>query len=365
MNLTIVSLWAQKLFRPDEPQPFGGAELQLVFLSKELAKNYNVNIQFITRGSGPQEFFVKDQIKVYKMASRIKPFARSLLGAWDILRLLLSLKSSLFIQRGGGIETGITAFAANFKKKPFLFMTSHSWDVDRTHEKKRGWLYGKLYMFGLKRSAAVVTQTQDQSEMLFNNYGLNSLVLPSAHRIPETLPEKKKKVLWVGRCENWKNPHVYIEIAKALPHLSFTMVCPEANFPDLFEEISSQADRLDNITFLPGVPFEKTETLFAEHYLFINTSLKEGYPNTFVQAFKWGTPVLSLHVDPDSILTNYRLGMCAEGDESKLIHSIQSLLEDEQQWKEYSQNARNFAMENHDVKVIAKKLYSLIKSLNP
>ncbi|HQH74578.1 MAG TPA: hypothetical protein PK360_21055 [bacterium] len=42
MNLTILSLWANKLFRPDDPQPFGGAELQLYLLARQLARGHGV-----------------------------------------------------------------------------------------------------------------------------------------------------------------------------------------------------------------------------------------------------------------------------------------------------------------------------------
>ncbi|RJP33975.1 MAG: glycosyltransferase [Candidatus Omnitrophota bacterium] len=363
MLVTIVSLWAQKLFRLDEPQPFGGAELQLTLLAKALVKRFGVEVQFITRGQGPFEIFEVDGIRVYKLAYRDFPPARTILGSWDLLRLLLSLKTDIYVQRGGGIETGIVGMASRMKNKPFLFMTSHSWDVDGTHEKNRGWIYGTLYMTGLRRAAGIVTQIQNQHDLLWHNYGRESLVLPSAHEIPAPIPIKKEGVMWVSRCETWKCPHVFLRLAEALPDLRFTMVCPQANSRELFLEISQKAAALNNVTFLPGIPFEETEPLFATHRLFINTSEKEGYPNTFVQAFKWGTPVVSLHVDPDAILSTRELGVCANGDETALRNAVKQMYCDEGWWKKYSENARSYANATHNVQVIVEKFYSLLQSL--
>mgnify|MGYP000962557701 FL=1 len=161
MNITIVSLWAQKLFRQEETQPFGGAELQLVLLARALSQRPDVTVRMITRGQGAAESFLSDNIHVYKLPFRHRRETRSWLGAWDCLRACMNLPTDVLIQRGGGYETGITAFAARIRRIPFLFMTSSTWDVDGTHECHRGKLYGKTYLDGLRRSSALVTQTKN------------------------------------------------------------------------------------------------------------------------------------------------------------------------------------------------------------
>ncbi len=363
MKITVVSLWAQKLFDPDEPQPFGGAELQLVLLSRELVKHPDVTIQFVTRGQGPFRVFESDGIRVHKLPHRNSRWTRSALGSMDLLRTLHSLETDIFIQRGGGIETGITGRAASHNKKPFLFMTSHDWDVDRTHEKKRGFVYGKSYMHGLNRSAAIITQSQYQHDRLQANYGRDSTILRSSHVIPPDVPEEKNGVLWVGRCEPWKQPDTFLRLAEHLPDVPFTMVCPSANSSDMFSTITARAERLANVDFRPGVSFEETERLFARHSIFVNTSEREGFPNTFVQACKWGTPIVSLCVNPDDLLTEHDFGRCADGNEEALAPLVQKLLDDRPAWKHLATHARVFAQTHHNVKVNSKKLHSILASL--
>ena len=363
MKLTILSLWAHKLFDPLEPQPFGGAELQLVTLARELARRFGVTVQFVTRGAGERREFETGGIHVVKLPYRKTGLARMAMGTVEAYRALRSLETDVYLQRCGGIETGITARAAVQAKKPFLFMTSSAWDMDGTHARARGRLYGQCYLYGLRHAAGVICQSRDQQQRLHSDYGVNSLILRSAHAIPDQAPEQKEGVLWVGRCEPVKNPEMFLQTAKALPNIPCTMICPPANSREMFERIQEQATGMENLTFLPGVSYETTETHFARHRLFVCTSEKEGFPNTYIQALKWGTPVVSFNVNPDGILEQHAMGWCAGGDAARQQEFIQQLYFDETQWDSFSRNARKYAQAHHDLAAISNTLYEWLKHL--
>lgn len=363
MNITIVSLWAQKLFRPNEPLPHGGAELQLYLLANEWASYPNTEVHFITRGQGTREDFTHNKIQVHKLPYYASGWQRMIFGSRDVYNAAKSIPSSVYIQRGGGIETGLTGWAAKKTKTPFLFMCSHDWDVDDTHAKKRGMIYGKMYMSGLKQASAVITQSDYQHNHMQEKYGHTGTVLRSAHNIPTEIPRDKKGVLWVGRCEGFKNPEAFLEIVRNIPDIPFTMVCPQANSKEKFENVKQMAEQLPNMTFHSGIPFEETEKLFASHRLFVCTSSKEGFPNTYVQASKWGTPILSLNVNPDGILNTYKMGICSNGNGMKQIMNIQELYEDHGKWQTMSANAYGYANEQHNIKTIAQRIYQIMESL--
>jgi len=363
MNITIVSLWAQKLFRKEEPQPFGGAELQLVLLARELVKLPGVNVRFITRGQGSWEKFESNGIEVHKLPYRTNRYTRSLLGFRDCLKECRNIPSDVYIQRGGGFETGITGHVAHNANKPFLFMTSHTWDVDGTHEKERGFLYGRVFMYGFNRASSIINQTDHQHDLLRKNYNRTSLVFRSAHPIPPELPEKREGVLWVGRCEPFKNPGLFLDLVAKMPEIPCTMVCPPANLDDMFVAIKNKADSLANLRFLPGVPFDETERLFASHRIMVNTSTQEGYPNTYVQSFKWGVPVITALFDPDDIIERHSMGLRAGDDVEAMKQAVMALLSDNERWNIYSRNARTFACEQHDAQKIAARLYAHLQEI--
>ena len=59
--------------------------------------------------------------------------------------------------------------------------------------------------------------------------------------------------------------------------------------------------------------------------ILLSTADEEGFPNTFLQAWSSGTPVVSLKVDPDRIIELRGLGAVA-GTAQKAVEVIQELM---------------------------------------
>jgi glycosyltransferase involved in cell wall biosynthesis len=120
---------------------------------------------------------------------------------------------------------------------------------------------------------------------------------------------------------------------------------------------------MPNVQFLGFVPFADTEDLFRHARVFVNSSTAEGFPNTFVQAARVGTPVLSLEVNPDGILQSAGFGACADGDPAVLARQLDRLLDDSQTWERQSANAYEYFQREHDIEALlppfARSLLSL------
>ena len=76
------------------------------------------------------------------------------------------------------------------------------------------------------------------------------------------------------------------------------------------------------------------------------------------------TPVISLNVDPDQILTLNKIGIYCNNRYDELEQNIQKILKNPKIFEEYSNNAFKFAKINHDVKHVSLDWISLIKELN-
>jgi glycosyltransferase involved in cell wall biosynthesis len=108
-----------------------------------------------------------------------------------------------------------------------------------------------------------------------------------------------------------------------------------------------------NLTFLGRRTPDEVNECLAHASVFVNTSVHEGFPNTFVQAWLRDAVVVSLTVNPDQVLDRNRIGIHAE-TEAGLEEAVRHLLTDAVARAGYAQRARAYARSTHSVRNIGK-----------
>jgi glycosyltransferase involved in cell wall biosynthesis len=201
----------------------------------------------------------------------------------------------------------------------------------------------------------IVVQTEMQKELLQRESDMQSVWIPSIWPENSRPLVEKKIVLWVASSRLLKQPWFFLELAKKFPQEEFVMVMPK-NEANLYEYIKEVTGKISNIRLIDTrISIEDTNRLFDSAKLFVNTSNREGFPNTFLQAGASSTPILSLGINPDSILTKYDMGVSARWDYAELVNLTQKILTDEKQRKIYGKNARSYVASTHCPNTIAKK----------
>jgi len=207
---------------------------------------------------------------------------------------------------------------------------------------------GRFFDFAVRRADARHAITREQ-QGVFERRGMRAalyryLVFRSA---AGGAAEKTVDFLWVSRCQKIKRPHLFLDLAEALPGHSFGMVCP-AEDRGLWDGISARAKNIPNLSFVESVPYHEIQRRYDAARVFVNTSEWEGWPNSFIQAGLGGAALLSLDVDPDGIFGRFGLGVFAAGDFAKLESGARAMVADAAALGRMQEGCRKFVAEMHD-----------------
>jgi glycosyltransferase involved in cell wall biosynthesis len=83
-----------------------------------------------------------------------------------------------------------------------------------------------------------------------------------------------------------------------------------------------------NIEYRGQVSPAEAQSVIRNAGLLLSTSNIEGFPNTFLQAWAEGVPIVSLELDPDGVIDKYKLGKVSKTIEECVV-SIRQLLNDQ------------------------------------
>ena len=347
---------------------YGGSELQLYLIAKELSKDNKFLISFIVGDFGQKNIEEINNIILYKSCNPkfngnlfIKFFQ-----AIKYFRLLKKINADIYFTSTANSILGLVSFFCKMNRKKHIHRTAHQMDVDKSFIKNNS-ILGKIYRYGLVNSDVIFTQCNDHKELLKTNHNIDSIVIKNSFGIVNKKNKYKKFILWAARYEEWKQPGLFLKLARLFPNEKFIMVCNK-NIDKIkdWEELREEAIEIKNLEFLEKVSINKIQNYFNKAKLFVNTSKFEGFPNTFIQAGIGKTPIISLNVNPDNFINKYICGYYCHNDFDLLIKFIDKLLNNETIYKKMSLNIFNYVNENHNIirniKEIKYTIFNLIKN---
>src|SRR5262249_345053 len=101
-------------------------------------------------------------------------------------------------------------------------------------------------------------------------------------------------VLWVSNIRREKRPDRILKLAGTLPDVKIHMVGGVLrNEESLFREVQGAAMAMANVSFHGRLPYWDTNELYGRSRLLVNTSDVEGFPNSYLQAWIRGVPVVT------------------------------------------------------------------------
>ena len=349
----------------------GGAQFQAECLMKYIINLDKFKVYYITNSSC-SDYHPTDYSLVHLDTNYHKRTTFSLIKSYKaLLGTLQKIKPDIIYQRIGCYQTAVCSHYAKSNECLTLCHIASDRDVTpiRIFNKDRNFLFKlldkKMQEYGLRNATKIIAQTNTQAEALkvkFNRIA-NSVVY-NFHPIPQnhTVKEPPAKVMWVANLKNNKRPELFIRLANEL-HLmtgaKFIMVGKMQGSIKWCDRIKRDIRNTKGLEYLGSVSQETVNDLLNQSHLLVNTSRFEGFSNTFIQAWMRKVPVISLNVDPDSLLQTRQLGRLSGGYD-RLKQDVKELIEKDALRETIGENAYEYSIKYHSFENI-KKIVDLME----
>ena len=261
----------------------------------------------------------------------------------------------------GGVAGAVSAFCKLIRKKLIYDILSNALvNKKLVTQKIKEFSRSKFSLgtFGnwldIKLADAIIIQSGYQKKMLKKNFGKNGFLIKMPFPLSEReMPEKANPpiVLWVGSMAEVKQPELFVKLAEAIPEGKFQMIGGHSGNQEVYDKIKESSKKVSNFEYLGVIPLHKDNEYFSRAAILVNTSMFEGFPHAFIQAWMNYTPVVSLHSDPDEIICRHNMGFHSKTFQ-QLVEDVKTLLKNDAVRKKMGMNGRKYVEKEHNIKKI-------------
>jgi glycosyltransferase involved in cell wall biosynthesis len=279
-------------------QVVGGAEVQQAILARLFAAN-GYRVSMICHDFGQPQHAVIDGVFVHKIFNMkqgvpVLRFVHPRLSA--MWRALKTVNADIYYYRSAAMWVGVLAEFCRRHGKRLVYAGASDKDFERDQGGQIRYARDRwLYRRGVARAHAIVAQNESQRASCQATYGRDAVVIPSCYVPPRegACASPRETILWVGTLHENKRPELLFELARRLPGRRCVMIGGPGPNKAFFEAMRSQAAALSNVEFKGFLPLAEVETWFDRARVLVNTSVYEGMPNTFLQAWARGVPTVA------------------------------------------------------------------------
>lgn len=364
-NICIVAPGALPLLSEKEPKNIIGPDVHMFVLINELLK-HGFNITCITSTkdeAGPVNLITKIDIIVVQEKSyrfRVLYIISKALAFWNAMQ---KADADVYFHAGG--TSGIVSLFCRVMNKKFVHSIASDALVNRTliSRKIKEFSRSRLELstlsnwLDIKLADALIVQSEYQKELLKKNFHRNGILIKMPFPIvTEGFPCKVNPliIMWVGAMAEVKQPEIFVTLAEAIPEASFQMIGGHSGNQEFYDRIKDAAGKIPNLSFLGVVPFNEIDEYYMRASVLVNTSLFEGFPNAFIQAWMHYVPVVSLNADPDELICNNKMGFHSKTFK-QMVKDLRILLNNEKMRGEMGRNGREYVEREHNINVLICK----------
>jgi len=273
-------------------------------------------------------------------------------SVWSAMR---RADAQLYYVSCAGMLIGEVAMYARHRGRRSIFRIAHDNDCQPDKLLIPYWRDKWLYRYGLRRSDLILAQSASQRWAMQRNYQRDSLVVPSLVEAVGSvlqLATRDTDVLWISNIRSFKRPDLALELARQNPSITVRLIGgTQPGEKQYYQQIQREAAQVPNVLFDGQQPYEAVNERLAHTRVFINTSDSEGFPNTYLQAWARGTPVVAFF-DPDGVIAREGLGEIVHSVE-EMGEAVRRLLTEPRLWSELSRRCQDYVASKHGETALA------------
>ena len=355
MNICIVAHNAYGALTGERSGHIGGVERQAALMSTWLAKKGH-KVSVITWEEGCHSEECINGVTVIKLCKNEEglPLLRFFHPRWSSLnKALACANADVYYHNCYEHTTGQIALWCQLHNKPFIYATASDTDCRPDRINKYPFIERNLFKYGIRHANLLITQTCRQKTLLQENFSLPATVIPMAgtpsvdYDAHTALSElfKQKKIIWVGRVCKVKRLQWFIDAAIKLPDLEFEVVGPaDLSRPEI-NALINKVKMTPNMCYMGRINREEMPNIYKNSAVLCCTSLVEGFPNTFLEAWSYQTPVVTTF-DPDGVVHEKQLGLSVSSKD-ELVLALKKIMADRELLINCSRNALQFYENTH------------------
>jgi Glycosyl transferases group 1 len=339
------------LLREKEETVYGGSELRAWRFARGLA---DIGFDVAIVGSGNQavsaDLLGPVSIVTSPTTSAWLACLRSILGTADAAQCApwRAADADLYVAFGVAEYNAALAEWCQANDRPFLLFAGS--DADFSLDYRPGNATRNIWgsrcdrcYDSIKTATTIVVQTETQKRIAKERFGRDAEVIANPVLMTSSPPDGVigDRFLWIGKAVENKRPELALTVAEACPDQSFVMILNDVG-NGMFKKISGA--KPPNVEIVASVPPQQLGQYFAQARALLCTSDFEGFPNTFLDAGRFGVPVISLSVDPDGVVARVQGGFIADGDIDRLIGAV-----------------KHFGRETNAALAAGRRLYEYVK----
>ncbi len=337
----------------DIKNPFGGgAEVHLHEIFKRIAAKGHEVVLFCCEFEACKKEEVVDGIRIIRQGSRslfnfgVKKYYKQHFEQEDFDIVIDDINKIPF-------------YTPRYVKKPILAISHHFFgkSIFRETNPIAGmyvYLAEKLIDFVYKKTKFVVVSQSTLDEFISRGFDSSNFEIVynaiAQEKMPMKVGEKSAHpvITYFGRLKKYKSPdhlfNAFAVIRRVLPDAELYVI-GRGDFRPELEELADRLNIRAAVTFFGFVSEEEKIELLTKSWCVVNTSMKEGWGITNIEANACGTPVIS--ADSPGLRDSVKSGLSGElykyGDIEDLSQKIIEVIGKDSIRERYSEGAVQWA----------------------